>query len=131
MVVVYRTPENGGAGRKAKDAETVERWASNVHNKSLAKGETNADNKEVLLDIEADVLTNKEILEENMALLKGMDQEILALITEEKEQEKEIVDAGGYNRIIKKALVVVDRWMKKFGDQSNSNAGKSEPKPVK
>ena len=60
----------------------------------MANGEADADNKTRLLDIEADVLANKEILEEKVTLLKKMDEEVQASMTDEKEVVDEIGDAG-------------------------------------
>ena len=47
-----------------------------------------------LLDNEADVLANEEILEEKVTLFKKMDEEVQASMTDEKEVVDEIGDAG-------------------------------------
>ena len=83
----------------------------------MANGEMDAGNKALLLDIEADVLANKEILEEKSTLLKKLDEEVVELTTGDKEVEDEIVEAGDVYRQLKKARVVMERWLKKFGSE--------------
>ena len=45
----------------------------------MKKGEENRDDKNVMEEVEEDVLTNKEILVEKMSVLHGLDEEILSL----------------------------------------------------
>ena len=91
----------------------------------MKTGEANAGDQDALLEAEEDIITNKEILVEKMTVLKGLDEEILSLKTD---PDTEAGEAGDYNRKIKKTLVKIDRWMKKFcGPPTQPNP--SQPSP--
>ena len=83
----------------------------------LKRGEAEK-KEEILLDIDAELISNKESLKEKLGVLKRLDEEILELTTEQKEQEDEIADAGTYNKSINKTLVVIDRWRKKYSGEA-------------
>ena len=62
--------------------------------------------------IEADIITNKDIFKEKIKVLEGLD-EAIGMVTDPDSLEYEIVEAEEYNRLVRKSIVVCERWLER------------------
>ena len=81
--------------------------------KLMEEGAQNIDDEQFFA-IEADIVTNKEIFEEKLEVLKRMDDEIHKLaVSEDSTLEDDIIEAEENNRILRKMIVLIDKWLKR------------------
>ena len=56
--------------------------------------------------------TNNQILKEQMDIMKGLDEKICDLTKADADLEKEIMEAGDYQRNILKTSIAISMWLK-------------------
>ena len=72
-----------------------------------------------LENLKGEVETNLQVLREKMSTIKGLDEQILD-VTSEEETDSEIEDAAEYQRGILRTTVAIERWQKRMGDKKPS-----------
>ena len=76
-------------------------------------------------------MTNKQILEEKMVVIKTLDDKLAEMIDDEKDFEAECMKTGDYNRSVLKVIVEITRWLKGSTEKKPGGEEDSRNRPLR